>query len=168
MTGMMEMPSVAQETLTLGQALAVGAALGLYYDIFRILRRLFKFGYAAVVAQDIFFWVTSAIGVFFATIWFSGGVLRIYFVAASLVGWGIYAATAGVLLMFFVDKTIKMLTVVWNGFKKKILCPIKNKLLGQLKKLQLKKYLENLLKKFPHYATKRKKALENANSDMYN
>lgn len=102
------------EAAAFGQALLTGAALGLYYDLYRILRRLFPFGYAMIAVQDVIFWITGAIGVFFASVVVSGGQLRIFFVLTALVGWAIYAATVGSVLMAVVDVVLKLFGRLWS------------------------------------------------------
>ena len=47
------------------QALAAGIIMGVYYDIFRFARRLFHFSNFSVIIQDIIFWLSSAIYIFF-------------------------------------------------------------------------------------------------------
>ncbi len=103
---MWDSQTTLEGTLTLGQAVLTGAVMGVYYDVFRILRRIFRFGYATIAAQDVFFFVTSAFGVFFAGTYFTGGTIRISFVAAVLLGWGIYATTAGALLLLVVGRLV--------------------------------------------------------------
>ena len=112
------------EAAALGKALLTGAALGLYYDLYRILRRLFHFGYAMILAQDVIFWVSGAVGVFFASVVVSGGQLRIFFVLTALVGWGIYAATVGSLLMMVVDAVVGVLRAIFRTLKKRLLVPV--------------------------------------------
>lgn len=97
---------LAAEAATLGEALLVGLIVGIYYDIFRIIRRIIHCRYANIVGQDIFFWVTSAIFVFFVTIKLNGGIVRIFFVAAALGGWLLYMATVGAVLMMVVDALV--------------------------------------------------------------
>lgn len=92
-----------EQTLTVGQALLAGVVMGIYYDLFRIIRRIFVCSYATIIAQDLFFWVTSAVGMFYFCIWCTGGILRVIFVLAALIGWGIYAATVGAALMAVVE-----------------------------------------------------------------
>ena len=93
----------------LGEVLLVGAAMGVYYDFFRVLRRVFRFGYTAVLAQDVFFFVTSAIAGFFVCIHISGGRMRAAYVLAMLAGWAVYAFTAGAVVMFVLDRVIEAL-----------------------------------------------------------
>ena len=72
----------------LGEGLLTGAVMGIYYDFFRIIRRIIRCRYANIVGQDIFFWVTSAFFVFFTMIKLNGGQVRILFVLMVLAGWG--------------------------------------------------------------------------------
>jgi len=116
--------NIRLEAEALGWALLTGAALGVYYDLFRILRRVFPFGYAMIVGQDIFFWLSGAVGVFFGSVVVYQGQLRILFVLAALIGWGIYAATVGALLMTVADGII--------GCTKKISRLMYNKLIFPL------------------------------------
>ena len=101
MDTLINLPS--EQVVTVGQALLTGVIMGIYYDIFRIIRRIFTCRYATIVAQDLFFWVTSAVVVFFVCIWCTGGHLRVIFVLAVLIGWGAYAASIGAMLMVAVD-----------------------------------------------------------------
>lgn len=122
MMGMGSMP--LEQSVTVGQALLVGVIMGIYYDLFRIIRRIIPCGYASIVAQDVFFWVTSAIGVFFACIWCTGGTLRIIFVLAVLLGWGAYAATVGAVLIRTVELVMRGIGLVLHRIENKILIPV--------------------------------------------
>ena len=124
MTGIGITGDLALETAFFGQALLTGAALGVYYDLYRILRRLFRFGYAMIIGQDILFWLTGAVGVFFASAVATGGQLRIVFVLAAMAGWGIYAATIGSLLMKVADMVTGLLRKLLSVVNKKTVKPI--------------------------------------------
>lgn len=77
------------------QALVAGAVWGVYYDVFRMLRRLIGFSRVSIALQDVFFWLTSAFCLFFVCIQLNNGFIRIYFILFAFVGWGIYFATLG-------------------------------------------------------------------------
>jgi len=104
---------IAAEAATLGEALLTGIAVGIYYDIFRIIRRIIHCRYANIVGQDIFFWVTSAIFVFFVTIKLNGGIVGIYFVAAVLGGWFIYMVTVGAIVMLVIEWLVRLTRKVY-------------------------------------------------------
>lgn len=118
------------EAAVFGYALLTGAALGVYYDLYRILRRIFRCGYAMIVAQDILFWVTGAIGVFFSSMIATGGRLRIFYVLTALVGWGIYAATLGRLLMKLVDGVVRVVGGLLSLLNRVLVRPVWNRLKG--------------------------------------
>ena len=113
------MNSAFAETASVGEALLTGAAMGIYYDVFRIIRRIFPCGYATIVAQDLFFWVTSGIAVFFVGIWCGDGVMRILFVIGALAGWGIYCFTVGAVVVSAVSGGIAMLKRAVNYILRK-------------------------------------------------
>ena len=68
------------DLVSLLQALLVGVGMGVYYDVFRLRRRIFQFRWLSVALQDVIFWVTSAVAVFFVCVRWNGGYIRIYFV----------------------------------------------------------------------------------------
>lgn len=88
------------------QALAAGVVMGIYYDLFRILRRLFRFSALSVAIQDILFWLTASVPFFFVCLKCNGGFIRIYFVFFALLGWFCYFMTAGKLIFLLFDKII--------------------------------------------------------------
>ena len=111
--------------LTLGAMLLAGAAMGVFYDVFRVLRRFFRFGYSIVFAQDVIFFTASAVFVFFCGITLSGGRMRISYVLAALAGWLLYALTAGAAVMFVTDRLLALLRAaagrLWRAADKLIL-----------------------------------------------
>ena len=69
---------------------ACGIVAGLVYDLFRILRRVQKNGYAAVFLQDTLFWIVCA-GLALWTVFFmNDGQLRFYEFFAMLLGLCLY------------------------------------------------------------------------------
>ena len=112
------------------QALAAGAVWGLYYDVFRLLRRMIHFSGFSVALQDVFFWLTSAVYIFFVCVRLNNGYIRIYFVIFALVGWGIYFATLGRVAFAVFDKII--------GFLRRIFEKVKAGILSLLAKIYIK------------------------------
>lgn len=90
------------------QALLTGIGMGIYYDVFRFFRRIFKFSPFSVAMQDLIFWITSAIPVFFICIKLNGGFLRIYFIIFALAGWFIYFKTTGKLIFMIFDLIVNI------------------------------------------------------------
>ena len=89
------------------QALAAGLVMGVYYDVFRLLRRIIRFQRFWVAVQDMIFWLSSAIGLFFVCIALNNGFIRIYFILLALGGWGLYYLVAGRCVFAVIDWIIK-------------------------------------------------------------
>lgn len=121
-------PEIAAESATIGKALLAGIVMGVYYDVFRIIRRIIPCNYANILAQDLFFWTTSAVFVFFTTIKFNGGVVRYIFVAAILGGWLFYMLTLGSVVMTAVNFIVGICRKMFTGLHKKCILPIVEKL----------------------------------------
>ena len=102
------------------QALAAGVVMGIYYDIYRLLRRVIPFARASVAMQDLLFWVTSAVFLFFVCVRLNNGYIRIYFVVFSLIGWIIYFATAGRIVFAILDFIMKYIFRVCSFAKNRI------------------------------------------------
>lgn len=95
--------TVADQVSVLIYAVAAGFAMGLYYDFFRTVRMIVHCSKTAVMLQDIFFWLSSAVVVFFVSIAVNTGYVRIYFIAAVLLSWALYFFTLGNAVMFIVN-----------------------------------------------------------------
>lgn len=108
------------------QALVTGVLLGVYYDAFRLLRRMISFTDISVAFQDIVFWLTSAVYIFFVCVRLNNGYIRIYFVFFALVGWGLYYFTCGKLVF-------KVLDIIL-GFFHRLSKTAKNKILSMMEK----------------------------------
>jgi len=72
---------------------AFGAVLGIFFDIFRVLRRLFRHKTAATAAQDALFWVASTIVLFLLLLHLNNGEIRGYLFLGLLLGAIIYNMT---------------------------------------------------------------------------
>ena len=103
------------------QALAAGVIWGLYYDVFRLLRRLIRFSRVSVAVQDLIFWLTSAVYIFFVCIKLNNGFIRIYFVFFALIGWVIYFATVGRIAFVIFDPIISFMCRIFAKLKKPII-----------------------------------------------
>ncbi|MCL2486121.1 MAG: spore cortex biosynthesis protein YabQ [Oscillospiraceae bacterium] len=116
--------NMTPQTILLGQAVIVGVLVGIFYDVFRIIRRIFPLRYATIIIQDILFWVVSAVGVFFAAIWWGKGVVRIYFLLVVLVAALLYCLTVGSVIVFVVGKIIEAVRAFFNLVGRYIMLPI--------------------------------------------
>lgn len=99
------MIEVNTQTLVFLQSLAIGFALGMFYDVFRILRVAAPHGSAAVFAEDFLFFLVCAVLTFLFALSAVNGHLRIFLVLGELLGAVIYFFSLGVLVMR-VSKTV--------------------------------------------------------------
>lgn len=106
--------------VSLLQALLAGVGMGVYYDCFRFWRRMFQCRWPSVVIQDLIFWLTSAVAVFFVCIRWNGGYIRIYFVIFLMCGWLVYFFTAGKFIFFILDTMINFTNRIFKMFQNKI------------------------------------------------
>ena len=91
------------------QAIVAGVLMGVYYDAFRLVRRMVRFDRISVALQDLLFWMTSAVYLFFVCIRLNNGYIRIYFILFALTGWGIYYATVGRFVFVVFDFIIRLI-----------------------------------------------------------
>lgn len=111
---MIGITTLSGEAAGIAEAAAIGILLGIYYDLFRILRRVFRFRYATIVFQDLFFFITSAIPVFFCVCYLCGGIVRIYIVVLALLCALLYCSTFGTVIVFLVSALLKFIGKVLN------------------------------------------------------
>lgn len=79
-------------------AVALGAALCLLYDLFRLDRLIFRRSTAAVVFADVLFWIIAAFAVFCLLLMTTNGQIRGFVLLAVLLGFVIWRLTASRLI----------------------------------------------------------------------
>lgn len=88
-------------------ALAGGAFAGLFFDLFRAIRRLVQSGAIWVGVQDLIFWLFSAISVFLFLYHFNAGQLRWYIFCGMGLGGLFYH-------LLFGDRLVRLLTAFFR------------------------------------------------------
>ena len=76
-------------------ALVLGAILGIFYDIFRIIRLLFGARNLGMFIQDIIYFLISGFITFLFVLIFNFGESRFYILAGEALGWCIYHVSVG-------------------------------------------------------------------------
>lgn len=95
-----------------------GVAIGIFFDIFRILRRTFKTPDIITYIEDTIFWVCTGIFFLFLLFNFNNGEIRNYVIIGIIMGVVIYILTIS---KYF----IKINVTIINFFKKTLSYPIK-------------------------------------------
>ncbi|MDR1001605.1 MAG: spore cortex biosynthesis protein YabQ [Clostridiales bacterium] len=107
------------------QVLMVGAAAGLIYDFFRILRRTFRHVDALTQAEDVVYWLLATVFIFYFILHSNNGEIRLYAVVGVFGGMGLYFFTLSRLLMAVSGVVIDFLKRVILTVVGIILIPIK-------------------------------------------
>ena len=144
----------------------MGFILGAYYDIFRVIRLIMRSGKKWIFAQDIFFFLTSAVFTFLFSLAVMDGMLRLYLFLGEAVGFAAYYYTIGRLVMRFAGTVISVILKLWNLLWWLILFPFR--LLAKALRRPVQA-IGKLLKKLAQKTlTNFKKVLKQAPSLLYN
>lgn len=120
-----------------------GAAIGIIFDIFRVLRKSFKTSDFVTFIEDILFGILTGIFLIFMLFVFNNGVLRFYIFLALITGMSLYLA--------FISKYFIKINVMVVNLIKKVITQIFRIILFPIKKMWqfLRKYvLKSILKPF--------------------
>lgn len=95
-----------------------GVAIGIFFDIFRILRRTFKTPDIITYIEDTIFWICTGIFFLFLLFKFNNGQIRNYVIIGIIMGVVIYILTIS---KYFIKINVNII----NFIKKILLYPIK-------------------------------------------
>ncbi len=90
-----------------------GIAIGIIFDIFRILRRSFKTSDFITCIEDICFWILSGLLTIFTITFFNYGEIRLYIFIAIIIGVIFYILTIS---KYFIKFNVTILTFVKKIF----------------------------------------------------
>lgn len=93
------MVEVNTQTLVFLQSLALGFALGLLYDVFRIFRLAIRHSSAILFLEDMAYFITCAVITFLFALSAVNGHVRVFLVIGELLGATVYYFSLGVLVM---------------------------------------------------------------------
>ncbi|MBC8545335.1 spore cortex biosynthesis protein YabQ [Clostridiaceae bacterium NSJ-31] len=93
------MIEVNTQTTVFLQSLALGFALGLFYDVFRIFRLAIRHSSAIIFLEDITYFVVCAIVTFLFSLSAINGHVRVFLVIGELLGATVYYFSLGALVM---------------------------------------------------------------------
>ena len=102
-----------------------GMCLGIFYDLFKVIRRLAKPSALTVGIQDSIFWVIAAVGVFIFLLMIDDGRMRFYELCTIFASWLFYELTisryivrAGVFLvsklLLFIALPVKLICKIFK------------------------------------------------------
>ena len=97
-------------------AIGLGVAMGVFFDLFRVLRRLARHKTVATAAQDVFFWLISTLLMFVLLTGLNQGEIRGYHFLGLILGAIVYLLTFSRHLVAFL---LRISRAVGRYFKNK-------------------------------------------------
>lgn len=84
-----------------------GVVIGLFFDIYRMVRRIFRPGKFITGIMDLIFWVIIALFSFFILFYINDGQVRFYSFLGIGLGWGLYILSISQFIMWIFDLIYK-------------------------------------------------------------
>lgn len=116
--------SLASQPVIFGYACLFGAVLGVYYDLFRIIRLLTASERRHIFFQDVFYLVTCGVLTFLFTFATNKGEIRFYILAGEAIGWCVYYLTIGAVTLRLAIFVVKVLEVIITWLKRYLFLPV--------------------------------------------
>lgn len=117
--------SVAQQFQQFFLSCGLGFLLGVYYDIYRVIRLVLHSKKGAVFVQDMLFFLTSAVITFLFSLAVMDGHLRFYLFLGEGIGFFAYYHTIGRLVMKFAGAVIAVVVRVWSFIWRVVFFPFR-------------------------------------------
>lgn len=102
-----------------------GIIIGIFFDIFRILRRSFKTPDIITYIQDILFWIITGLFLLFTLFIFENGQIRSYNIIGLIIGFILYMLTVSKYIIKSSVSVILFFKNIINKIFKIIIYPIK-------------------------------------------
>ena len=141
--------SMAEQSIVFLFSCIVGTFLGLFYDVFRIVRIAFNSKWISVFFQDLIFCIFSAFSVILLVYYTNSGIVRWFSLLGCFLCFVLYHLTIGRLIMFISRKIIDFIKKILRFLKKITIIPIKMAIL----------FIIRLLKRFIKFTFKLMKAI---------
>jgi len=144
----------------------VGASLGAFYDVFRIIRIAFNSKWLSIFFQDLIFCIFSAVSIILLIFYTNSGTVRWFSLLGCFMCFVLYHLTVGRLIMFVSKKIIDFIRKVLRFLYKITIIPLKMLVLFILKQIKrLFKFILSMLgmaKSSLYYANEKQKISKNA------
>lgn len=119
-------PSASEQMVLFLWSCVMGAGFGAVYDVLRILRIAIRPSTIAVAIQDVFFLFFCAVCIFIFAVDSGGGMLRLFYIAGSILGFTLYYFTIGQLVYFAAGKIIGAIKWIFRQLFRIFLQPVIN------------------------------------------
>lgn len=162
--------SMESQVMLFLTAALTGAVCAFIFDIFRLLRRVFKHPNILVQAEDVLYWLIVSFLMYYVMLLKNNGDIRFYSILGALLGMLLYFLTVSPLFLkasvaiagFFKKVFTALIKIIMLPFKI-ILRIIRRPVVFLLKKAQkVTSWVKKILQKFTGYAKiKKRKAINN-------
>ena len=136
----------AQQSVAFLYSLLLGVGFGIFYAPFKMFRLAFCSKKSSVIAVDIFFMLCVSVVIYYFSLVFIMGYVRIYVFAGSLIGFLAYRLTLEALfskiyvpIISFVKKITNKIVLKLKNFTKKLLKITRNILYNIINRRNIKK-----------------------------
>ncbi len=117
--------SLAQQTKGFLLALGMGFALGVLYDLIRIIRISISRGKTAVIICDVLFCIAFCLATFMFCLTVNEGEIRFYLIAGEGLGFSVYYFSLGIVIFSFSERIISGIRSIFSRIFKLIFAPLK-------------------------------------------
>ncbi len=120
----------------------VGILISFIFDMFRIVRKVYKFTDIMIYIQDILFWILAGLILLFSIFKFNSGSIRLYLFFSVFIGAILYTCSISSIITNIGTGVLKVLNTILNYIIKILFIPIKvvHKIICKLKN---KKFISN-------------------------
>lgn len=108
------MVEVNTQTAVFLQALLLGFALGMFYDVFRVLRLALRHSTTIVFLEDVFYFAVCAVLTFLFSLSAVSGRVRVFLVLGEFLGATVYYVTLGVLVLRISKTIIRVVKAIFR------------------------------------------------------
>lgn len=163
---MVYLPNIPQQLTAFFYAVGFGFCLGLLYDLFRAVRRLFSDGKRAFFVSDVLFAFCAAFFTFLFALAVHGGSVRGYVLFGEGLGFLVYCFTAGALVARALDLAVRALRRTVRTVFRLFFAPFKR--LAAFFRKKRPKNVEKVQKKLSVFGKKSKIHLQTMQQLLYN
>lgn len=118
-------PPLTEQTVLFLTACALGAILGVAWDVFRIARLAAKPGKLALAVQDIVYVCLWAVALFWFATEAAGGQLRAFHVAGTALGWILYYFTLGRIVYAAAGAILRVIRKILHTLSRLFILPLR-------------------------------------------
>ncbi len=126
--------SLATQTKNFLLSLGFGFIMGIFYDLFRIVRISISKGKVATVISDIFYCVFLCFSLMLFCLTVNEGEIRLYLLLGSLAGFFVYYFSLGVIIFSFSERLISFIKKIIKSIFNVISYPFRF-VFGKIRKL---------------------------------